>query len=356
MGALCAATVLFVSQSAIASWPWDMPAVASNSVTILSQPAFAPAGTLQLLGNYAYVGSPEMVPEPPKMEYITLDRSGHPVNGIPDTYQPNYKTGYDNGYVAGYDAGLLSGKQQGTAVGTATGMSDGYDKGWGDAYQPAYDLAYSIQLPIGQTAGWNHGVLDGRVEGYDYAVTIAGVVISNGNGGGGNYGGGGSASFGSLTMTMNNGWFGDIRAVAPDKLQNFYYELGFDEGNDAGSAEGSTDGYNMTYPAAYDAAFPIGYGNGTVEGTKQGTDDGGSKGYTDGWDQGYVPGFDAGFVDGIAAFLAGDSRPLTSTISINSGGSFTTEFEAESNVPEPTTLGLFGMALAVSTISCRCRK
>src|SRR5262245_32567350 len=103
VGAFFLVSILAVRSPAM-DIPWYVASLPATPLTASGEFAAAPVRTFQVLQNEP-VG--QIVPQPPKMEYIALDRSGHPVNGIPDNYQPNYKTGYDNGYVVGYDAGLL---------------------------------------------------------------------------------------------------------------------------------------------------------------------------------------------------------------------------------------------------------
>ena len=143
--------------------------VSNNQVVLQSHPLSTSVGWVDLNtngnGNLDSVLS-AAAPPPPQLEFIETDRTGHPVDGIPGTYQPKYDEGYKVGYTTGYDSGFVTGKQRGTDEGSSNGRNDGYNKGFGETYQPAYDSAYTAQLPIGQAAGWYQGNTDGVAEGY----------------------------------------------------------------------------------------------------------------------------------------------------------------------------------------------
>jgi hypothetical protein len=329
------------------------------------------SGTLAIQGNSTWALSyeantsgnligivPTITPPPPQVEIIQTDRTGHPVNGIQDTYQPKYHEGYDVGYATGYDSGLATGKQRGIDEGTAIGQSDGYNKGFGETYQLAFDLAYNTQLPIGKAAGWNQGHIDGFAEGYDWAPTFfgSGSVDWRNNSSSG-------ISISSGVVAFSGGYGTNFRIMSPDEVPAFYYKLGLDDGNTKGVSNGSTDGYKLTYADAYAAAFPIGYENGTVEGTSQGTANGHSEGFSAGWDLGYSPGFDSGFEAGIQHYLSGHQPSSTyGTLEITlSGSPFLgaspvislgatsdgVDLGSEPGVPEPTSFALLGVATAV---------
>jgi len=216
----------------------------------------ASSSLYQLNTNGNFVNAlPTAAPPLPQLEYIATDRTGHPVNGIPDTYQPKYNEGYGLGYATGYDSGLITGKQRGTDVGTANGRNDGYNTGFGESYQPAFDLAYNTQLPIGKEAGWNQGNAIGFAEGYDWAPTFFGSTSLSGNLtiGGGNWG----SSSGVMMTFGNYGFNSNFRSMSPDEVPAFYYKLGLDDGNTKGASDGSADGYKITYPDAYAARIRL---------------------------------------------------------------------------------------------------
>jgi hypothetical protein len=330
----------------------------SGTLTLQSSSVWTLSYDANTGGNLAGI-VPTIAPAP-QVEIIQMDRTGHPLNGIPNTYQPKYDEGYDVGYATGYDSGLVTGKQRGINEGTATGQSDGYNKGFGETYQPAFDLAYNTQLPIGKAAGWNQGNVDGFAEGYDWAPTFFGSVsVSNSNSNSGIWG-----SFSGIML--NSGGYGinsNVRIMTPDEVPAFYYQLGLDDGNTKGVSEGSAAGYKLTYADAYAAAFPIGYENGTVEGTSQGTANGNREGFSAGWDLGYGPGFDSGFDAGIQHYLSGH-QPMSTygTLEVTlSGSSFLgvlpvisfgatsdgVDLGLEPSVPEPTSFALLGVATAV---------
>jgi hypothetical protein len=98
---------------------------------------------------------------------------------MPDYYQPKYNEGFNAGYSAGYDTGLTTGKQRGTTEGKSKGHGDGYSAGYGESYQPAYDQAYDAQYPVGNRQGWDAGVHDGLIAGYNYADYIAHITMSS---------------------------------------------------------------------------------------------------------------------------------------------------------------------------------
>jgi hypothetical protein len=344
------------------------PVTIGNSVNLSANGILNTNGNVINLNTNANPVSvfPTPAPPPPQLEIIALDKTGHPLNGIPDTYQPKYDEGYKVGYAGGYDSGFVSGKQRGTDEGTTNGQSDGYNKGFGESYQPAFDLAYNTQLPIGEAAGWNQGQVNGFAKGYDWAPTIMGsVTVSNGN----HYGGGVWGSVLDVTMYSDNyGGNSNRRYLLPEEVPAFYYKLGLDDGNTIGVSEGSAAGYKVTYPDAYAAAFPIGYQNGTVEGTSQGSVNGEIKGFNAGWDLGYGPGFDSGFEAGIQHYLSGQPSSSFGTLSIELGGlglmappsslslgdvqagsfgstSGGSSAASDTSVPEPTSVALLSVAI-----------
>jgi hypothetical protein len=274
----------------------------------------------------------------PSLEYIAVDGTGHPLKGIPETFQPKYDEGFQAGYGVGYASGFTNGQRRGTSAGTADGRSDGYNKGWDDAYQPAFDSAYSGQLPFGQAAGWKQGLVDGFEEGYLWAPTLSGFLTGTNNGHG--HGNGIYGFSGSITIS-SGAWSGNNLVSTADPPA-FYYKLGYDDGNESGLSAGSTEGYNLTYPGAYATAYPIGYQNGTIQGTLQGTSDGSSEGFSAGWDFGYDRAYDYGFGAGVQYHLFG-------AFTLPSYGDVFGE-PMSSVVPEPAGITLLSCALVVGIL------
>ena len=275
-----------------------------------------------------------------------------PALGVPELYQPNYDEGYGAGYTSGYDSGFPVGEERGVTEGTSQGNSQGYTAGWDEAYQPAYDLAYTMQFPLGAEEGYAVGLLDGFDAGYDWAEEQAnyysGVLAVNGavlDWYGGVYGGylsvnfltgisirdlGGYDGSSSGTLTMS------ITPLEYDWAAH-YYDEGFTDGKGIGYSAGDLAGYDAAYPTAFAAAFETGRLAGFDEGGAEGTSLGGLAGFDAGWDAGYAQGEPIGFDAGVEYFLYGDFTPPPQ---LNVA-------ELNLDVPEPSTLLLAGLALAI---------
>ena len=129
-----------------------------------------------------------------------------------------------------------------------------------------------------------------------------------------------------------------------------YFDVGYGEGHSQGFSIGSDEGYNLTYPAAYKAAYKIGYIDGTDEGTYQGTRDGGDEGYDDGWGVGYDKGFDQGFYAGVDYHLFDDFVVPRYDFSYTAR---TTTYQLSGfnpAAPEPSSILLVGMAVALGLL------
>jgi PEP-CTERM motif-containing protein len=270
--------------------------------------------------------------------FLSGSQAGHPVNGVPGTYQPNYDNGYGTGYSTAYPTGLVKGKQRGQSEGTATGKSDGYSAGWDESYQPAFDTAYANNLPYGQEAGWKQGIMNGFAKGYDWAEAFAEDHVTWNHNPNDSYG-----SAGSVFISANGpgGWGGTLnltQTVSVSDVSGFYFKLGYGDGNTAGLAAGDTDGYSETYPIAYAAAYPLGHEIGATQGSLYGIQNGKESGFNAGWQLGYGPGYDGGFAAGIEYYRTGDfALP-------NYAGVFGAPMPSQ--VPEPSSLALVGIAVA----------
>jgi PEP-CTERM motif len=345
-----------------AAYPGDDQILVANNV-YLSYSATYPVYQLDSGVHLVNVFSTP-APLVPQLEIIAMDRTGRPLNGIPDIYQPNYKEGHDIGYASGYGSGFATGQQRGTSEGTTNGRNDGYDKGWGETYQPAFDSAYDAHLPVGKVAGWNQGHVDGFADGYDYAPILAGsLTVTNNN----RYGGGNWGSGAGIMAFSGSEFNSGFRYLSPDEVPAFYYKLGLDDGKKEGESTGSTDGYKVTYSGAYAAAFPIGYEDGTAKGTSQGTSDGKDQGFSAGWEIGYEPGFDSGFDAGVQHYFSQHTSTMHGTLEVSFSGYVIPagplswgespilffdvapavgDATSDASVPEPTSMALLGIAMA----------
>jgi hypothetical protein len=208
--------------------------------------------------------------------------------------------------------------------------------------------------------GWNEGLSEGYIEGLNWAPilngmlngtlsvwnpdTSFGTLTFGGTNLSGSWGCCSSGSAGSLTITN---WSG------PTDWEKYYYGIGYDDGREIGLLDGDVAGYDVAYPRAYATAFRIGRATGIRAGGTEGFGDGQEEGLDDGWDTGYSPGFNTGFVAGLQDLpwpsnllkrVNYPGRPGAGSIAA-----------ADFSVPEPTSLALSVLGLALTRVIRRSR-